>query len=450
MPRLAALPAQLLAASLAACAVREPRFEPAAIDAALRDRIGHGIPLGDDDDLLPPGVDPSDGLTAEEAIATALWRNPELQVDLADLGVARAAMAESGLLQNPLFSLLFPLGPKQLEFTATLPVDSLLRRPRRIAAATAECDRLAGALVHHGLDLVRDVRFAWIDCAQSLRLADLGVELAALDDELAAAAAARLRAGDADEDAVEGAATAAADSQHGARQLRGEVALAEDRLRALLGAVDLPELASPLVRPMAVLPAAPAIPSADTLAAMRRSALALRPDLRAAELAAQAAAERADVAGDEWLRLSALIDANAEGKEGFEIGPGLTTELPLFHFAGAHGDVVRAEFAAAVRRVQALQQRIAIEVTLAFRSWQRAIDEVRHLQDTVLPALRHAAERADRRAALGDVAPADAWKAHREQLLGERRLAIAEAELLRARAGLEHAIGGSLPPTPTE
>jgi cobalt-zinc-cadmium efflux system outer membrane protein len=58
-----------------------------------------------------------DDLTQDEAVAVALWNNPDFQVQLANLGFARADLLEAGLLQNSVLSLLLPVGPKQLEAT---------------------------------------------------------------------------------------------------------------------------------------------------------------------------------------------------------------------------------------------------------------------------------------------------------------------------------------------
>lgn len=77
---------------------------------------------------------------------------------LAELGVAKADLVEAGLIRNPVFSILFPLGPKQLEFTLTWPIEALWQRPRRVAAAQLDVARAAERLVQGGLDLVRDVR----------------------------------------------------------------------------------------------------------------------------------------------------------------------------------------------------------------------------------------------------------------------------------------------------
>ncbi len=84
---------------------------------------------------MPPEARIEDGLTSQEAVAIALWNSPSFLATLADLGIARADLVEAGLLRNPVFSLLFPWGPKQLESTLQFPFDALWQRPRRVAAA---------------------------------------------------------------------------------------------------------------------------------------------------------------------------------------------------------------------------------------------------------------------------------------------------------------------------
>src|SRR5262249_35500975 len=111
----------------------------------------------------PPGVDLADGVTQEEAVATALWNSPSFQARLVDLGLARADVADAGLLRNPVLSLLFPWGPKQLEFTWQYPFDALVQRPARLAAATFNAQAVGQRLVWGGLSLIAQVRTAHAD-----------------------------------------------------------------------------------------------------------------------------------------------------------------------------------------------------------------------------------------------------------------------------------------------
>ena len=115
--------------------------------------------------VIPPGVAIDDGLTPDEAVAIALWNNPDFQVQLANLGFARADLVEAGLLQNPVLALLFPWGPKQLEATVRWPIEALWQRPKRIAAATLSAQSIAAGLEQDGLTLVSDVKLAYAEYA---------------------------------------------------------------------------------------------------------------------------------------------------------------------------------------------------------------------------------------------------------------------------------------------
>ena len=107
---------------LSGCATRLPPETP----SGLAQRTG--VPERPPDiegTAIPPGVVVDDGLTQDEAVALALWNNPDFQVQLADPGFARADLLEAGLLQNPVLSLLLPIGPKQLEATLRWPIEVL-------------------------------------------------------------------------------------------------------------------------------------------------------------------------------------------------------------------------------------------------------------------------------------------------------------------------------------
>ena len=145
---------------------------------------------------LPPDVNLADGLTQEEAVAIALWNSPTFQATLVDLGIARADLAEAGLLRNPIFSLLFPLGPKQLEFTLQYPFDALVQRPARVAAARVNARAIGERLVWDALSLVAQVRTAHADAVTADRRLALATENAELARRLADITDARLRAGD--------------------------------------------------------------------------------------------------------------------------------------------------------------------------------------------------------------------------------------------------------------
>ena len=145
------------------CASTNGAPTQADLDEAIRARTAAmGIRL-ERQEPLPPDVNLTDGLTQEEAVAVALWNSPSFQATLTDLGIARADLVEAGLLRNPIFSLLFPIGPKQLEFTLQYPFEVLWQRPARVERRTLNAQAIGERLVWDALSLVAQVRSAHAD-----------------------------------------------------------------------------------------------------------------------------------------------------------------------------------------------------------------------------------------------------------------------------------------------
>ena len=181
---------------------------------------------------LPLDVSIEDGLTETEAIAIALWNNAGFQESLADLGIARADLVQAGLLRNPVFSLLLPWGPKQLEATARWPIDALWQRPKRVAAARLNVEAVGERLVARGLNLVADTRLVVCGAASRARVGQLAIENAQLARRIGDLSRSRLNAGDISELEADTADTDAARAELDARRAATDAALAENALLA--------------------------------------------------------------------------------------------------------------------------------------------------------------------------------------------------------------------------
>jgi outer membrane protein, heavy metal efflux system len=352
-----------------ACASAATKTGPDQIAEGITQRSGvdaRGWPAREPG-ALPPGVVTADGLTMQEAVAAGLWNNPGFQVALADLGVARADAVDAGLLANPILSILFPWGPKQLETTASWAIDSLWRRPRRLRAAKLDVESVAARLVYDGLGTIATVRGLYVDAAAAARRAEIARETADAAARFGTVVEARLRGGEISERDAHAARGDRAIAEAAARAAEHDRELALIRLK---GAVGLPQSASIALTPLGDL----AIRDCGEQAALLRDALAARPDVRAAELAVEAAAARAGLARAQAVSLTAILDANAEGKAGFEAGPGLSGELPIF----SQNTGGRARAAAALRQAQArylaARARVDEDVHLAHASLARAKD----------------------------------------------------------------------------
>lgn len=431
--------ATLLVMAVAGCSSGSERFDLPLVSTELEARSGHGLRPVSDASGTPDGVDIEDGISIDEAIAIALWRNADFQEALAALGLARADVIQAGLLSNPTFSVLFPVGTKQLEFAAMLPLEALLLRPRRVAAATLEAERLTAQLVEGGLDLIERVRQAFADLYLARTRRTVYVERARLDGEIASFQESRARNGDLSELEASLSRIEAMKSRQRSVSQDRVVSLQEQRLRDLLGLDEGMGELSFDTSPETFLPEESVDPDPETR--LHGIDLSGRPEVRAAELSLEAARKRAGLARWEILGLSAGVDANEEGEHGFEIGPGLEGEIPLFNRNQDGRARAKAAVELAARHHLAVRRRIALEVGEAHLSWMLALEELHAWTRRIQPGLEEALRRARSAHAAGATSQLPVLRA-RGQIL-DARLHAAEliAAHYRAAARLERASG---------
>ena len=383
---------------------------------------------------LPPDASIDDGLTSQEAVAIALWNSPSFQATLADLGIARADLAEAGLLRNPVFSLLFPVGFKQLEWTLQFPIDALWQRPKRVAAAQLNAQAVGERLVWDALSLVAQTRTAHADAVIADRRLQLTIEIGDLVQRLTAITEARLRAGDISELEARSARSDAA-RVHVARQaIEHDRNLARLTLAAILG---LDTVADEL-RPTPGAPVDASACGAD--AARLKDALASRPDVRSAEIAIEAAAQRARWERSRVLTLIGILDGNGRGVEGAEVGPGVSVDIPVF--SQNQGGIGRAdaEVERASRRYAAVRAQVVADVRAAAVRVQQAEQAIAAWRADIVPSLEIEQRQAETAYQAGEIPLFTLLDASRRLVDGRMRLLDAEAALRPCddRARTEH------------
>ena len=388
---------------------------------------------------LPPTVNTQDGLSSDEAVATALWNNAAFQVTLSQLGFARADLVDAGMLTNPVLSLLFPLGPKQFEATLRWPIEVLWERPRRRAAAQLALEATASSLVQSGLDLTLAVRVAHADVSLTIDRLRLAMETATALERIDTLTQSRLAAGDIGALEARVARVDAARGRQDADRSAHDVRLARERLRLLLGlAPDDP--AVDRVQP------SPAPEACGAAADLLPRALAARPDVRAAEIAVEAAAARLGWERRRVLALTAVLDANGQGTRGFEAGPGLDVGLPIFN--RNHGGRLRAEseLQRASAAYVAIQQQVGLDVREAVTLLGQAQESRTAWRTTLVSPLEANLADAEDAYRAGDSSFLFVLENSRrliEARLRERELA---ADEVRALARIERATGAKCAP----
>jgi cobalt-zinc-cadmium efflux system outer membrane protein len=356
----------LVSVSLSGCATASAP-PPADVAESIRTRTGATVRLGGaESPAIPAGVQVDDGLSRDEAVAIALWNNAAFQVSASQLGFARADLADAGIISNPVLSLLFPWGLKQLEWTLRWPAEVLWERPKRVAAATLSADASAQSLVQSGLDLALAVRLAYADLALAIDRQWLAEEAATTLQRIDTLTQSRLAAGDIAELDARAARVDAVRSALDAGRAVHDVTIARERLRLLLGlgADD---------RSLERLQASGDPDRCGEPPDLMKRALAARPDLRAAELTVEAAGARLGWERSRILTLTAVLDANGEGKEGFEMGPGIDVSIPVFN--RNQGGRLRGE--AELQRASAVYVSLQRQVGLDVREASTLFDQAR-------------------------------------------------------------------------
>jgi cobalt-zinc-cadmium efflux system outer membrane protein len=434
-------------------------------------RTGHGIrPAAEfgssamaEGSPLPEGVFLDDGLTEDEAVAIALWNNPTLRAELTALGLARADVIQAGALTNPQLTMIFPFSFRILEAVANWPIEAIWQRPRRVAAARLEMERVGETLVIRALDLARDVRLAYAECAAAQARAEMADEIMRERREIAVLTNARLRAGDIGELETNVSVTEAFLAEDRASRFTQDIAVTKERLRGLLGFAnaeaqlnlalptqDLLPSSDLLIHstPAAAVDVSSANPSAaiesEPLNDLIKQALDARPELKAGELAIEAAGARAKWERSRIVNVTAVAKEYGRGTNGFEQGPGLSVELPIFN--RNQGNIARAEadVARAAKQLIAARQRVVAEVREAYTQFAQAREAHRLWRARVLPPLERDIRLAGAAHRAGDVSYLFVLESARRY--SDERMRDAEYRLATARAlaQLERSVGRRL------
>jgi len=385
---------------------------------------------------FPQGVSLDDGLSQDEAVALALWNNAQFQADLATLGFARADLIEAGMLANPVFSLLFPVGPKLLEAKLNLPIDVLWQRPHRIAAAELDAQSLSENLIEHGLGLIRDVQTSYADLWLAQERVRLAEENAQLQVQMAELAQARLRAGDISELAASAAYVDSLQAADATKRLSKEAIILRQRLNALLGLIS-DDTTFDIIPPDITSRSA----RLGGLDELLETAFAARPDLRATELNIEAAGERLGWEQSKIYNLIAIIDAKDKGEDFLTVGPGFAIEVPIFNQSNGKIARAKAELEQAARQYEAVRQDIILQVQQAHTRYVSTQEEFELWRSDIIPSLAKTVERTQKSFVAGEVSYLFVLGAKRKLLEARMRQTELAAHLHRSAAQLNYCIG---------
>jgi cobalt-zinc-cadmium efflux system outer membrane protein len=267
--------------------------------------------------------------------------------------------------------------------------------------------------------------------------------------EIAMIVNARLRAGDISESETSASVTEARLAEERAARFLQDVVLTKERLRGLLGfGADGPAL-DIITPPQQFAPAAAsAAPAAsiesETLDELIKQALDARPELKAGELAIKAAGARAKWERSRILNITAIAKEYGRGANGFEQGPGLLIDLPIFNRNQGGISRAEAEIERAAKQLIAARQRVVTEVRESYTQLTQARNAHQLWRARVLPPLERDIRMAETAYRSGDAAYLFVLETARRY--SDERLREAEYQVatLRALGQLERSIGRRL------
>lgn len=381
------------------------------------------------DQQIPDGVSLVDGLSEQEAVAISLWNNVAFQADLAQLGVSRAEVLQAGLIQNPNFSLLFPIGTKQLESSILLPLSEFKNRPHRLTVARFNASRVADNLIQNGLNLARDTQLAFANLIQAQKTLTLLNEQAQLVSKISDIAQKQFQLGDISELESHRKAIDSINALDTKNRIGHDVHIFRHRLLALLGIESGKEFE--LVQKTTSYPN-------EEITALLDTAFSSRPDLRIAELEIESAGHQIGWEQSMVLNFIGILDANANNTQ---IGPGIMLDLPIFN--QNEGGIARAQakLDVAAKKYLAVREKIKLAVLEGHSQFLSAKERFELVTNQILPQQEQRLKISRQALNNGEISFLSNLEVELNWIQAKLRKVAALAALQQTTAQLGHSIG---------
>lgn len=439
----------MLAAAMAAalwingCAVRPPELDRSA-EAAAAGATGLAEPIafrvaGVSEEEAARMLASDEPLTPGAAVRQALLTDPTLQAALAEVRIAQAEAWQARLLPNPVLSVVlrFPEhgGQPVVEAGVAAELLSVLRMPGRVKTADARLRAAAARAVTAALDAAAGVAENYAE-AQALDAAIAYLQhRRRLIDRVVVLERSRFEGG-------ETTRLELVTLQMQRVELETELddlLLQRTQARlALASRLGVPR--SDLVWRLAEWEAPPYAGVSEE--PWIDAALEHRPELQALLYELEALGVEADLARS-WLLGEIEIGVEAEHADSmWEVGPGLSTPIPIFDWGQAGRAEARARLVRATHELLAAKRLVIEEVRQAAAAFNDSVHRLSRVRDALIPLAEERAELAEQGLAVGQndavtllLAEQDLTQARQRVVELERRTAEALARLHRAAGG---------------
>lgn len=408
-------------------------------------------------------------LTADAAVQIALLRNPKLQAEYEDLGIAQADLVQAGLLHNPTFFASFRFPDKKgggepevrsvgdrieivdlpqdfgtgtnAELELALNFLDVLIRPLRKKIEAANFERTKLRVTHVVLEFAARVRTAYYELVGDAQRLEL---LLTVSDAAEAAAEFAIRqydAGNLSRLEQTGHQAFYAQTLREAARIETQLALDRERLNALMGLWGA-ETAWRLPNRLPEIPDEDALPDdVESLAIRQRLDLAVAMGEINAVNYARVMARKFRYIG--LLDIGVSTERETEGQ--YVTGPSLQIELPIFDQGQARVARIESELRRAERDVEALAIHVRAEVRAARQKLASARESVEFYRRVILPlheTIVHEAQLHQNAMLIGLY---DLLFVKQNQVNAAREYIESLRDYWVARTELARAVGGRLP-----
>jgi cobalt-zinc-cadmium efflux system outer membrane protein len=386
--------------------------------------------------IYPNGISLQVELNEEQAVILALWNNALLLETLADVGIAQGDLVQAGLLPNPEFVYFWPVHDKPFKYLTDFPLESLWLRPIRVAAGEREVERQCQRVTQVGLDTIRDTRQAFADVLLAHGQKVVAYQAVEIRKEIARLAQEGLAAGDISRQEASASLIEAHIAEQDAARIDFNIAIAEERLRNLMGVSDDRAPLRLSLVPMV-------FPEPPPVGPLVSEAIASRPDALAAVRNAEAFAERLRITRIGWVRFLGILDATS-GRNGHEFGPAMRMTVPIFNWN--QGNIARSEadLEKAERQRKTVNNQIVQDVYQAHLRYEQGRAEIKILDERVLPEVDAAIRRTELAYKEGATSYVVVLQNVQQFLTSRLRQYQLQTELRRNWAELERSVGRHL------
>lgn len=419
---------------LSGCAGVDPSPDLAPLRAAIGDRTGGDVALAPDEARVRALT--SGTLTMDGAVQVALLASPALQARYAEVGIAKADMAEAAAYVNPRVDIMVrpttnPAELANLEFGLVQSIADVITQPRRARAADAA---FAAANLRIAADVVGDVgeiRKAYVEAVAARHLLAMKRYTATATEAAAELAQEMHKAGNLTDLELSREQAAHADAEADVEKAELTVAERAPELARLLGSLEPLRLPETLPAPPPADVEVNAIDRRLDLAALRGSVTAARAGLQA------------KVGWRGWQEIELGVSAERDGDGQWALGPNLSFALPIINRGGPIAARAASEVLKAEKELAAGEARAHAEVATA----QARVTSARRLIDryakVILPLKQKIVQLEQQNQNYMIVGVFDVLAAKRDEIAAQADYVEALRDYWLARVDLANAIGGA-------